>query len=75
MFQTNSKQQIPDFGKCTSLVCVVEDIVFVTYRSHVAFLQPPGFGGVDECPPDRPHSQAVAAVLSASEVLGEDTTG
>lgn len=38
-------------------------------RPHVALLEPATFSGVDESSPDRAHSQTVAAVLSASEVL------
>ena len=53
----------------------VEDTELETHRSHVAFLQPPGFGGVDESSPDRLHRQAVAAVLPAPEVLVEEATG
>lgn len=46
----------------------------LTHRSHVAFLQFPTFGSIDKRPPDGPHSQTVAAVLPASEVL-EEVTG
>lgn len=49
--------------------------MYVSYRPHVPLLEPPGFGGVDESPPDGPHSQTVAAVLPASEVLQEEATG
>lgn len=47
---------------------------FLSHRPHVAFLEPPTFGGVDESPPDRLHCQLVAAVLPASEVLEEEAT-
>lgn len=47
----------------------------LSHRSHVALLELPSCGGVDESSPDRPHRQTVAAVLSASEVLEEDPTG
>lgn len=46
----------------------------MSYRSHVTFLEPPSFSGVNESSPDGPHSQTVAAVLSASEVLSEEAT-
>lgn len=47
-------------------------MTYVSYRPHVAFLELPSFGGVDESPPDCPHSQTVAPVLSASEVLWKE---
>lgn len=47
----------------------------MSYRSHVTFLQSPGFGSVDKRPADRLDSQPVAAVLPAPEVLvGQDKT-
>lgn len=56
-----------------SLLFVADDICI--YRSHVTFLELPSFGGVDEGSSDRPHSQTVAAVLSASEMLLGEGTG
>ncbi len=47
----------------------------MSYRPHVAFFEPPTFSGVDESSSDRAHSQTVASVLSASEVLLEKPTG
>lgn len=41
----------------------------MSYRSHVPLFEPPGFSGVDESSSYRPHSQTVAAVLPASEML------
>lgn len=46
--------------------------MFGSYRPHVALFELPGFGGVHEGSPDRPHGQTVAAVLSASEMLSEE---
>lgn len=46
-----------------------EKCLFVSYRSHVTLFEPPGFSGVDESSSYRTHSQTVAAVLPASEML------
>lgn len=51
-----------------------ETSVFSSHRSHVAFFKCPSSGGVNESPSYGPDSQTVAPVLSASEMLVEETT-
>lgn len=57
------------------MTLVFEKCLFVSYRSHVTLFEPPGFSGVEESSSDRPHSQTVAAVLPASEMLLDEPTG
>lgn len=47
--------------------------LFSSYRSHVAFFKCPSFGGVYESSSYRSDSQLVAPILSASEMLLEET--
>lgn len=44
----------------------------VSYRSHVSLFELSCFGGIDKSPPYCSHSQTVAAILSASEMLRDE---